>query len=202
MSGRIGEARFSARDKRALHVGLWLAVPALLYTLAVKPYIASIRSIENQLDMQSGLLARERAILAAARLIPERIAAARVIDRAARRRMYSQPEAIAATGALSRDVAAAFEEAAISLERVETRESTLRAGGVRELTIDIRGEGDFEGILMLLTLLEAGDRLIRIPRIVIDGGPIPVGRDTNGVASAMPGRQTLTVVATIRGYAP
>jgi hypothetical protein len=175
----------------------------LLYTFAVKPYIASIRSIENQLETQSGLLAREQAIVAAAPSIPQRIAAAHAAHRAARRRMYSEPDAIAATGALSREVAAAFDDAGMSLQHVETRESMLRAHGVRELTIDIRGEGDFEGILTMLTSLEAGDRLIRISRIAIDGGQIAVIREVaNGGESIVQAPQGLTVVATVHGYAP
>jgi hypothetical protein len=198
VTARTSRARFSARDRRALRFGLWLSAPALLNSFAVKPYIASIRSIENQLETQRGLLARERAILAAAPSVPQRIALERAAYRRTRTRMYSEPDAIAATGALSREVAAAFDDAGMSLQHVETRESTVRAHGVRELTIDIRGEGDFEGILRALASLEAGDRLIRISRITIEGGAIGNGRDANDDAS---GPQTLTVTATVCGYA-
>ena len=71
-------ARISDRDRRALRLGLRLAAPALLYGFAVKPYVASIRGANVQLETQSDLFAREQALVADAAFIPRRIAIARV----------------------------------------------------------------------------------------------------------------------------
>ena len=174
--------RFSDRDRRALVMGFRLATPALVYAFAVKPYVASVREVKNRLESQSELLTRENALVAQAPFIPRLISAARVVDSFGRQRMYSSLDAVIATDALSRDVARAFETAAVSLQHLETRESLLTRDGLRELAIDIRAEGDFEGILTALASLEANERLVRITRISIDGGA------------------RLTMVATIRGY--
>jgi len=179
-------ARISDRDRRALRLGLRLAAPALLYGLAVKPYVASIRGANVQLETQSDLFAREQALVADAAFIPRRIAIARVVANVAQRRMYSERDPISATAALSRDVARVLGEAGVSLQRVETREASLRPDGLRELVIDARASGDFEGILTALASLETRDRLVRVTRIVIDAAA----------------QQQLTLIATIRGYAP
>jgi len=100
--------------------------------------------------------------------------------------MYSERDPISATAALSRDVARVLGEAGVSLQRVETREASLRPDGLRELVIDARASGDFEGILTALASLETRDRLVRVTRVVIDAAA----------------QQQLTLIATVRGYAP
>jgi type II secretory pathway component PulM len=185
MSG-ARKVRVSDRDRRALRLGLRLSAPALLYGLVVKPCVGSMRGANAQLETQSDLLAREQALVADAPFVPRRIATVRVAADVAHRRMYSERDPISATAALSRDVARAFADAGVSLQRVETREASLRPDGLRELAIDARASGDFEGILTALASLETRDRLVRVTRIVID-------------ATA---QQQLTLIATIRGYAP
>jgi type II secretory pathway component PulM len=186
MISRAHNVRVSERDRRALWLGLRLAAPALLYAFVLKPYVASIRSISAQLATQVDLLAREQALVADAPSLPRRIAMARAVSSIGQRRMYRELDPIASTAALSRDVARAFADAGVSLQRVETRESSLRPDGLRELAIDARADGGFEGILSALASLEAGDRLVRITRLAID----------------VSAQQQLTIVATIRGYMP
>ena len=115
MTGGARGLRLADRDRRALRLGLRLSAPALLYAFAVKPYVASIHTIDSQLETQSELLARERTLVADAPSIPRLIATARVVARSAMQRMYSEQDPIAATGALSRDVARAFDDAGVSL---------------------------------------------------------------------------------------
>jgi hypothetical protein len=143
------------------------------------------------------LLAREQSLVAQADSIPRLITAARVLERGSRRRTYVEHDVIAASAALGRDVAHAFDAADVSLQRVETRESSVRPDGLRELTIDIRAEGDFEGILTTLASLEANERLVHITRISIEGGST-YSHSTPDTSVA----PRLTVVATIRGYGP
>ena len=167
MIGVVRGLRLADRDRRALRLGLRLSAPALLYAFAVKPYVVSIQTLERQLETQSELLGRERALVADAPSIPRLIATARVVARAAMHRMYSEQDPIAATGALSRDVARALDDAGMSLQRVETRESSLRPDGLREVAIDIRAEGDFVGTLTAIASLERSNRLVHTTRIVI-----------------------------------
>ena len=45
-------AALSARDRRALRLGLLLAIPALIYVFAVKPYVASVQVAKADLQTQ------------------------------------------------------------------------------------------------------------------------------------------------------
>src|SRR5436190_15882619 len=101
MSG-AHKVRVTNRDRRALLLGLRLAAPALLWGFVVKPYVAWIQVVNVQLETQSDLLARERALVADAAFVPRQIAIVRVAADLARRRMYSERDPIAATAALSR----------------------------------------------------------------------------------------------------
>ena len=87
--------RLADRDKRALRLGLRLSAPALLYAFAVKPYVASVRTINGQLQTQSELLAREQSLVENAPSIPRLIATARLVGRSTSQRMYSDPDPIA-----------------------------------------------------------------------------------------------------------
>jgi len=190
--------RLADRDRRALRLGLRLSAPALLYAFAVKPYVASVRTINGQLQTQSELLAREQSLVENAPSIPRLIATARLVGRSTSQRMYSEPDPIAATSALSRDVAHAFDDSGLSLQRVEMRDSKVRPDGLREFAIDVRAEGDFHGVLTAIGLLEGSGRLVRVTRIAIDGGASAI-TPTASDARVPP---TLTMVATVRGYAP
>jgi len=190
--------RLADRDRRALRLGLRLSAPALLYAFAVKPYVASVRTINGQLQTQSELLAREQSLVENAPSIQRLIATARLVGRSTSQRMYSDPDPIAATSALSRDVAHAFDDSGLSLQRVETRDSKVRPDGLREFAIDVRAEGDFQGVLTAIGLLEGSGRLVRVTRIAIDGGASAI-TPTASDARVPP---TLTMVATVRGYAP
>jgi hypothetical protein len=191
--------RLADRDRRALRLGLRLSAPVLLYAFAVKPYVASVRAIDSQLQTQSELLTRERALVADAPSIPRLIAAARVVACSTAQRIYAEQDPIAATSALSRDVARAFDAAGVTLQRVETHDSRLRPDGLRELAIDVRGEGDFRGVLKAIASLEGRGRLVRMTRIAIESGAAAVVPGGASDASVPP---NLTMVATVHGYAP
>ena len=49
MTAGTRRLRLADRDRRALRLGLRLSAPALLYAFAVKPYVASVRTINNRL---------------------------------------------------------------------------------------------------------------------------------------------------------
>lgn len=177
----MSSARISDRDARALRLGIVLAAPALLYSLAIKPYLASIRRLDAQIATQADVLQRERWLLAEAPSLPARIAAERAMAQSVQRRGYSEQDSIAATSALSRDVSRTIEGAGAALQRLETRESVQRKDGLQELAVDVRVEGDFAAILRTIAALETAPHLIRVSRMAIDSGQL---------------------VATIRGFAP
>ena len=177
----MSASRISDRDTRALRLGILLAAPAFLYSIAIKPYLASIRRLDAQIATQSDMLQRERRLVAEAPSLPTRIAAERAMAQSVQRRVYSEQDPIAATSALSRDVSRAIEGAGASLQRLEARESVRRNNGLQELAVDVRVEGDFAAILRTIAALETAPHLIRVSRMAIDSGQL---------------------VATIRGFAP
>jgi len=191
----LNAPRVSARDRRALRMGFFLALPAVIYALGVKPYLASVRSANDQLQTQRELLAREEALVRAAPGLPTQIAAARTAMTGERKRLYTEADAIAATGALSKEVSEAFNVDGISLQHLETHDVLVRPDGIRELTVDVRAEGDFEGILDVLSTLETSDHLIRVSRLGVERGQFATAASSNAPPA-------LAVVATIHGYAP
>ena len=194
MSYGKGTLRLSSRDRRALRLGVVLAGPALVYVLAAKPYFASVQTAKSTLASQRDLLDRERALVAGARLLPKQAVSVRAAAAQALERLYTDPDPITATAALGRDVTQAFEDAGIALQHTEAREPVKRPDGLRELTIDLRAEGDFEGILYMLSLLESSDHLLRVSRVGIERR-IAQGADQDGA-------ETLGIVATVHGYMP
>jgi hypothetical protein len=186
--------RLSARDRRALRLGVMLAAPALVYVLAAKPYYASVQAAKASLATQRDLLDRERALVAGAPLLPKQTTIVRAAAAQARERLYTDADPITATAALGRDITQAFEDAGIALQHTEAREPVKRPEGLRELTIDLRAEGDFEGILYMLSLLEGDDRLLRVSRVGIERRVGQAG-DQNAT-------EVLGIVATVHGYMP
>ncbi len=185
MSGFLG-----SRDRRALMLGALVAVPALLYLAAIKPYIASMRRVKERIETQRELLRREKALVAAAPRLPGLINAAREALAAEAPRLYLDRDPVAATAALSRDVNDALRNAGVAVQRVEAHDAAQRSDGLRELTLDVRAEGDLEGILSAIASLEAGDKLIRVSRIGLDRGPI----------APQSGTEALAWTAVIHGY--
>ena len=187
-------ARLSTRDRRALRLGVMLVGPVLAYTVAAKPYFASVQAAKAALATQRDLLDRERALAAGAPLLPKQSTIVRAAAAQARERLYTDADPITATAALGRDITQAFEEAGIALQHTEAREPVKRPDGLRELTIDLRAEGDFEGILYMLSLLEGDDRLLRVSRV---GIVRRVGQTGDQDAT-----EVLGIVATVHGYMP
>jgi hypothetical protein len=174
-------------------VGAALAIPAMLYGGVIKPYVGTIVAARSAVATHRDLLERERAVLVQAPATHGEITEARNVLARADRRLYQDRDPIVATAALSRDVGAALEDAGVQMQRAEAREVVLRRDGLRELTLDLRAEGDLDGILAAIATLEAGDRLIRVSRLAIErSGISPVA---NG------GAEALTVSATVHAYA-
>jgi hypothetical protein len=181
----------SLRDRRALRFGAILAIPAVLYVAAFKPYVASLNSINAAVDTQRDLLDRERALVAAAPALPGEIARARTALATEQHRVYDARDLVAATSALSRDVNAALRDAGVAPQRLDARDPIRRGEGLHELTIDLRAEGDLEGVLTALASLETAKKLIRVTRLAVERG----GSATPNAA------EILAVTATIHGYA-
>jgi type II secretory pathway component PulM len=187
---QIGRA-LSPRDRRALRGGLLVLAPALLYYFVARPYVSALRRTLDALQGQRSLLLREEEVTTNLSTIRAQALAANEAARRATRRMYSATDSTLAMTAFGHDVAAALREAGLVVQRVEARDSPTPRAGLRELTIDVRAEGDFGRILTALTRLETNARLIHVSRV-----------DIAKTGEHQPdGAESLALLAVIHGYA-
>ena len=187
---QLGHA-LSSRDRRAIRVGLLAVAPVLFYAVVGRPYISSVRRTAEALQNQTILLEREEAVAQRRRATRDEAKAAAAIARRVAPRTYSAADSVLAMSAFGRDVTAALNDAGLVVQRVEMRDSLSRKIGLRELTIDVRAQGDFESLLGALIRIEGNARLIHVTRLLIDSDG---ERRSTGVES-------LSLVAVIHGYA-
>ena len=184
-------ATLSSRDRRALRAGLRIVTPALFYVALVKPYVAAIRHLRDEVRAQYALMVGEEQVVAELPTIQAKARPAAMADARAAARVYDATDTALAMTALGRDVTTALQDAGLTIQRIEMRDSVARRSGRQELTIDVSAQGDFEAILAALVRLEANARLIRVSRLSIDkaagGAPTSSG--------------SLAFAAVVHGYA-
>jgi type II secretory pathway component PulM len=184
--------RIAGRDRRALFLGAAVAIPALAWSLAIKPYVQTLHAAEVDLSREQGLLSRELDAIASAPLAPLELFRMRAALSGRDERLFAG-DVIAATSALSVVVRDAADESGLALQQLDTKEEFLRPSALRQLTVELRAEGDFQGILEFLSELETGHKLLHVARLAIERTP--------AVPSAPNGAEILSVSATVEGFA-
>jgi hypothetical protein len=195
--GRDGFLRLfegmSSRDRRALFLGMAVLVPALVYVLGVRPYLAALSDVREQTFSERELLARELALLESGDELPE---AARRAEKDALKvesRMLRARSLVLAEGELTDFLEASAYHSRVLLE--EIRGGELARGeepppGLAVVRLHLRGESDLEGVLTFLDQLEKSEMLLRVRGLALepevsrpDGGeedqgsrdPVPTG---------------------------
>jgi len=181
----------SSRDRRAVRVGLLVVAPALAHVFVVRPYVATTRVLRDEVRGRYALMAREEEALATVSALRAGTRPADIAAGRAAARSYDATDTALAMAALGRDVTTALQDAGLTIQRVEMRDSVARRSGLRELTVDIRTQGDFEAILDALVRLERNTRLLDVSRLAID--------KTIGGAPAT--TDSLSFIAVVHGYA-
>jgi type II secretory pathway component PulM len=184
--------RIGGRDRRALFFGSVVAISALAWSFAIKPYVQSVRAAEAELSVQEGLLRRELDAVAGAPRAPLELARMRAALAGHDERLFSG-DAIAATSGLSGVVRDAADESGLALQQLDTKEESLRPSAVRQLTVELRAEGDFQGILVFLNELEKGHKLVHVARLAVER--------TTSAPPAPNGAEALSLSASIEGFA-
>lgn len=180
----------SAKDRRALVIGLVVVLPSLFYVFGVKRYVAAVKETRQHVTDERFRLAQELAAIAAARENPQLQRIADSSMRAMMPRLFSGTDDVGADlVSLIGDVAQQHE---VYLRNATTQKATTDANGVRTLTVNIEGETDLQGLLAFLEALERGDKLLRVDRL----------RVTRTIAKAdAAGVQPITIAASIAGFA-
>ena len=79
----------------------------------------------------------------------------------------------AASAALAGYVRGVAQAARVQLSRVEPASSGDAGGGVTSLPLEVSGEGDIEGVMTLLHLLETGPKLVHVTGMTLETGEPP-----------------------------
>jgi hypothetical protein len=182
----------SASDRRALTLGAIVVVPSLFFVFAVKPYIAALNDVRQQLSVESDAFARERAAVSAAKRNPLMQHLADSAMQAMSPRLFEGRDDVMASAEVATYLGEIARSNHVWLQDASTRPATALDGGVRALHVEIRGESDLRGIMEFTKSLESGNKFIRIQRLDISTQP---GR------SDQPGTETLALSASIVGYA-
>jgi type II secretory pathway component PulM len=184
----------SPRDRRAL---LWLggiAAAALVFAFGVKPYFRSLADAREQLSAQRELLSRERAVLGASNRLPAALQRSRSVLAEQSTPLFEAFDELSATSDLSDDISQAALANRVLVQQIETRKGEPLEQGLVALAVDIRAEGDFEGVLHFLSSLERGEKLVRVSALTLS-------RVDRPVTSGAPDMEVISVTGTMTGYA-
>jgi hypothetical protein len=190
----------SARDQRALRIGVLVAGPVLAWVLAVQPYWQAERETAEQLASERRLLARELGVLGARQHL-DRLdgeASRRLADVAPRFFAAGPPGESAA--ALVEYVAATADSADVELTQMDPGPPAPEVSGVATVVLAVRGHGDMAGLLTLIRGLEHGAKLVRLDtlevRVAADAGD----SGADGAAAEDAGSDPLTFRIGLSGF--
>ena len=182
----------SAKDRRAITLGVGIVLPALFAVFGIKPYFAALADAKQQLSVERETLAREKAAIDAAKKNPRLRQAADSAMRALKPRLFEGRDDVAASAELVSYLGDVARANRVWLQDAATRPAVTSPGGVRALRVEMRAESDLHGVLTMLRELELGTKFVRIDRLDISR----VSR-----ADLTDSSEALAVSATVTGYA-
>ena len=199
------------RDRRTLIVGACMIVSGLLIRCVGVSYVHALASLRAQIAKARSDLGRERQAIQRMPVLPAaRTVSARRLD-VELDRLFQRNNAFLATADLAQYVVTMSQSDGLQLQASETELSRVVAPGVQALQIDIRAEGDLDGILHFLHHLESGGKLVRVGALSISAGARPalgggrgavVGGDRDDISGTrqVQGIEVLSLAASVYGY--
>ena len=184
----------NTRDRRALLIGVAIAVPAVLIPCVVKPYLETLSAYhQDMMDAQDRLAREQHAVANLPALPPTRLAALHQLEQEMDR-LFQGGNDLSATGDLAQYVGSIAQANGVQLLQTETRQAQSVRPDLKALQLGVRAKGDLDGILHFLHQLESGGKLVRVGDVTVDveGGV----RDTNRLR----GVEILSISASIYGY--
>ena len=175
------------QDRRALTVGAIVLVTLFGYSRLLKPALDQLALERRALSEQSALLARERALVAAAPALPRLQKEAVQVLAAQRTRLFAG-DSVAATAELTAYVSQVATAAGVHLTTIEAgTPSTAR--GVTRLLADVRGEGSWRQVLAFVRLLEVSGQLVDVASLRLERGARggPLGGDMISISATLAG---------------
>lgn len=163
--------RLSARDRRALRLGLLVVAPVLLYAGAIRPYSSALTDARARSAAERRLLERELELLAQAPALPRAIADARVKAERAEHRLVRATNAVVAENEVTEYLETMATMSRVLLQElraVELARGEVPPPGARPLRLALRGESDLEGVLTFLHRVETSPLLLRVTGLSIE----------------------------------
>lgn len=184
----------SPRDRRALKMGGAVAALALVFVFGIKPYVRALTETRDELSMQRNLLTRERVVLNASNRLPAALQQSRSALAERSTPLFDGLDELSATSDLSDLISKSALENRVLVQQLDTRRAEPLEEGMVALAVDVRAEGDFEGVLRFLNSLDRGDKLIRVSALTLTriDRPVPAGA---------PDTEVISVSGTMTGYA-
>lgn len=152
-------ARISARERRVIAVGAATVAMALVWTFAIGPYLARVGSLADRLERERRLLRRELALIAT---VDSQSA---VYETGAERLLTIAPRLLSGDreGAmLQAYVDELVDGRPIYIESMQPVTIDTAGPSLTRYSLRLSGETDLEGLLMLLSALEHGPKLVHV----------------------------------------
>lgn len=182
----------SAKDRRALMLGLIVLLPSLFYVFGVRRYVASVNDTRQLVTGERKRLSQELAAIAAAKENPQLQHIADSSWKAMTPRIFSGRDNLAATSDLMSLIGDVALQQNVNLRTSVPQPTTVDINGVRTLTVEIQGETDLQGLLGFLEAIERNDKLMRVDKLRVTR---PIAKpDADGV-------QAVQIMASIAGFA-
>jgi hypothetical protein len=187
--------RLNPKDRQALRLGAFIVLPALLLRFGVVPYVTVLRDVREELRAERDLLFRELDLITEARSYPDafRLAGATFLQEAPR--LFDGADEMLAASDIDAYVSEIGRMNGITVQRAGARPSEPVVDGVIALRLELKGQGDLEGILSFLRAMETGPKLIHIERLALVLESVP----TPGMMG--PSHETLNFSGGLRAYA-
>jgi hypothetical protein len=182
----------SAKDRRAIMLGVLIVMPALIFIWGVRPYRTAMTETRDELETARLALSREKAAVVAK---PNAPGGQQLADSAlvlVGPRLFEGRDDAIASAQLAAYLGGVARKSRVLMEDANTRPSTTSPEGIRTLRVEVRAESDMEGVATFLHNLEGGQKLVRVDRLEISRAPGL--EDKNGF-------ETLSIAATIAGFA-
>jgi hypothetical protein len=209
LRGAFTFARLSPRDRRALRLGLLLAVPVLAWLFVVRPYRSSLADLKAQVEAESALLAREEALLASADVLPLRADEAAAHAERVERRLVSGANVALVEGRVIGHLESIAQASRVLLQEIRGLQPDRReteSDVVRPIRLAIQAESDLDGTVRLLHSIEESTLLLRIEELSVE--PLMTrpessgrGRNSEPPAAARP-TGVMQVSMIVVAYAP
>jgi len=171
LRGMLAFDRLSARDRRALRLGLFVALPVVVWTFGVRPYRAALIDIRAQVESERALLAREEALVASADALPEARQAAEANVERVDRRLVDAPNIALVEATVIDHLETIAQKSRVLLREMRglpPDRRTAESAVVQPIRLAVQGESDLDGVARLLLAIEESPLLLRIEELSIE----------------------------------